>query len=447
MVFTFALGALLAAAGTRLAAGAFVAAAVLGARSGGPMAPVATWTAALAAGWVLLEPGSVRRIGRPALGAVAVIAAGLSSNGAVVGGLWVIGTAAAVFGSDSEDAPRWSFGLCLADLLVLGVVASTMLQGFEGWPSTIGTPAAAALLASAVLRIPLAAGPATDALAGLLVVRTQVIVLTTLAVSAGGTSIARAAIVAGSLAFATAVLSRRPQLVDASQELALYMLAIAATTLAWSPDGWMWGALASGTLIHHLRLIVGRGTAGQWAKVWLRSGGLGVVFLPVVASLLEGSAGARGWPAAVVAIGLLVGLAGRARTATAPARRGGRRRTTTGSELIVEEVRAAAVAICALAAAVWAPVLALPRSIAGTPVGWPPVWAVVGVAAAGVAGAFLTSIVPKRAVVPASIELPGRLRVPQTPLPWGNRTVWAGIGACAVVAAVLWILGLTRGFL
>ena len=94
-VFLFAGGGLLAGLGTRASAALFVAAAVFGARQPEPLlAALSTWTAATAAGWVLLERGSPRAAALPCLGAAAVLAAAASPNGAVVLGLWVLGTVA-----------------------------------------------------------------------------------------------------------------------------------------------------------------------------------------------------------------------------------------------------------------------------------------------------------------------------------------------------------------
>jgi hypothetical protein len=439
-VVLIALGAIAAAAGTRLAAAFFIGAAVAGAL-GSDLAAVSTWSAALAAGCVLLSPASPRWIALPALGLAAVVAAGLAHNSAVVMTLWVLGTGAAAVSSEStEEGRRWAFALCALDATLLAVLAVASIDSFEGWPATLGTVSSGLLLAAAGVRACLVAAPsAVPPFAGLLVVRTQVAVLVAVSVAAGGPGIARAAIVLGAAGFAVGPFLRRPVAVDAIQELSLYALAIASTELGWTSRGWAWGALAAGTLIHQLRFMVGRGVAGQWVELVLRSAGIGLPFLPVVGALLEGSLGPRGWEAAVIAAGTLIGSAARLGTPLARPRRRARG--------WVDDVRGPVVVALAVVASLSASALSLPRPPGGAAVHWPDVVALVAVGSAAIVGSRFRLVGSKAAPANAAPDLAERLPVTVEAVPARPVVLWTALGVLGAGAVALWIAGVTRGFL
>lgn len=465
-VLGLAVGALLCASGTRLAVVAFLGAAVAAtvapgvagssAQISGPFEAVGTWTAALAAALVLLQRGSIRHLALPALGAGAVLAAASVPNAAVVLGLWTLGTAAAVLSAGSGDeGRRWAALLCCLDLLLLAGVASTATRSFQGWPMTISELGTVLLLMSAALRIPLVASPSEARWpSGLLIVRTQVAVLVSAAVFGAGTTVAESALVIAGLMFATAPWSGRPRHADGVQELCLFAMTAAAGQLGWISPGWTWGALAAGTLTYNLRLMVGRGTAGQWAGTLSRSAGFGLASLPVTAALLEGVTPRRGWLAALLLFALLAGVAGRARLpADSPvARARGRRQPAGSGDPSWDAVRGIVVVAAAAAASVCGALLWLPAPPAGGPIGWPPLWAVGAVMLAGGAGAFVPALVPGRApklappgggLIAELLAKLGRLAVPVP----GRRLVWALLALVTLGAAAAWIAGLARGFL
>ncbi len=449
-----ALGGVAALLGTRLAALAFagaVVAAVLDVSSnpvGSPasdasLAAIAAWTAATAAGWLLLTRQSPRRLGLPALGLAGALAAGAAPNGAVLLGCWAIATAAAVL-CRSEDARgrRWAVSLCALDVIVVASVASTAGRGFEAWPQTLGTLAAIALLACAFLRATLAAGPDdVNALPGLLVVRAQSAVLAILAIAAGSPGVSEAAVAVAALAFAGAPFAaRRTRVVDAVQELALVVMALASVRAGWGPEGWVWGALAAGTLIHHLRLMVARTQAGPFGAALLVSAGIGVPFLPVLMAQLEGATAGPRWLGGVMLIGLLAGLAGRARLAEPPQRR----RATD-----LDEVRAGVVVAAASVTALIAALVTLPSPPAAAVAFGPPLWAGVLVLATGAAGSRLARVVSRQRPPLWRLELPSALtkRVVLIDRWATDRVLWAALGALAAAAAAMWVVGATRGFL
>ena len=449
-VLALLLGSVAAASGTRLAAAGFIAAAALAATGRGPEASIATWSASLAAGWVLLEVGPLRRLALPAVGVTAVVAAGAAPNGAVVLALWVVATSAAVVSSDALGDPkasRWALAIAASDLCLVAALAISAGEGFEGWPTNLRWPQALLLLVAAAVRVPLAAGPApSSSLCGLLVVRAQVVVLTLAALASADAWLAEMALVMGAVAFVAAPWHRRAEVTDVVQELALVGMAAAAQRLGWTTQGWVWGALGAGTLIHHLRFMVGRGTAGRWADPILRAGGLGLPFLPVVVALLEGALEVRGWPAALLGPSLLLGLGTRVRR---PAPRSVRRRRSA-----LDQARGFAAVGLAVGGGLWGTTLSLPRPPAGSAIGWPPPWVGVIVLIAAAVGSQLSSVVTSRRAI--AVVAPSALRafgdrverlVERGVVPWGPRILLGVLAFLALASVAIWIVGLTRGFL
>jgi hypothetical protein len=447
-VFLFAAGALLAGVGTRVSAALFVAAAVLGARQPEPLiAAVSTWTAATAAGWVLLERGSPRAAAVPCLGAAAVLAAAASPNGAVVLGLWVLGTIAVILQrGELSSGRRWALGLAVGDVVFAVAIATSSGRGFEGWPSTLELPGALAMLAAAVMRTPLAGG-VPDAASGPypanLIVRAQSVLLIGLvAASADRTTIA-SMVVLGTVAFAASGLVTRRATVDAVQELGLVAIAVGAAALGWVPAGWAWGALAAGTLIHHLRFTVGVRPSGAVADAIGRGACIGLPFLPVTTALLEGAFRTSSRLTVVVLLGVAAGFAGRTRSSPVRMRR-------TAQPL--DPVRAWAPVAAAAAGSVAAPLLWSPSPPAGGEAAWPPIWATAVVIAAAVVGSQIRGIVgaPRGdALAPtrrSTALLPDeRLAIVDSLAT--DVVLWAAVTAVAAAAVVLWLIGLGRGFL
>lgn len=438
-----AASALIAASGTHLAIAGFVAAACVGAATGGTMAPAAAWTAAMAAGLVLLGVPP-RRLAVPVLGAAAALAAGSAGNAATVLTAWIVGTGAAVVLRADESGGRgWAFGLLLSDVLVGGAVAHTVVAGgLARWPGGIDSVGAALLLAAALARVPLAAGTPGAREAGLLIVRAQIVVLATMGLGAATRDVLLAAAVAGAGSFAAGGLASDDALRDGAQEAGLVVLALAAAGLGWRPGGWVWGALAGGTLIHYLRLS-DRGVEplNVQARAQLSGGGIGLPFLPAVTALGSAAVAQRDWVAGPVVAALAAGLASRARFGSLPERA---RRHRTSRVHWWPRARTGAVLALASAAALWAPLLALPRPPGAEPSPWPPVWAVLVVAAAGAGGLWVPGLAPARE--PRRPPRPGGIRflagkdVPPAALA-------VTLGALVLGAAGLWIVGWLRGFL
>ncbi|MEX0874954.1 MAG: hypothetical protein WD646_06700 [Actinomycetota bacterium] len=443
-VLLVGLGAAAAALGSRVAAVLFVGAAVAGAM-GSLLPAAATWTGALAAG--LVRPGvSPRRLALPALGAAAVLAAASSTNSAAVLGLWVLGTGTA-FLSRGQDprSRRWALLLCVADLpLAAAVVGGAADAGFESWPQGLGTIGSVGLLAAAALRAPLVPGAGGASMeAGLLVVRAQAVTLVLIAAGTGSRGFAEAMVAVGAAGFLCGGLVGKDSTRDGIQEISLVALASASSFLGWTPGGWEWGALAAGTLIHLLRVSAGRGSAGALGAGMLRGAGLGLPFLPVVVAQLEGLLGEREWVAAVVALGLLGGLAARARTSTSIEEPAGGK-----SGAMNRLLRGGWVALAG-AASLWAATLALPSSLGGDAASWPPVWAVGIVAGLGAIGARFPNLAPRRAgsrepvrslpSVPRLVDVLDRIAV--------SRVLEIALVCLLLAAAGLWVAGLVRGFL
>ena len=445
-VFLFAAGGVLAGAGTRLCVAALVAAAVFGARQPQPLlAALGTWAAVSAAGWILLARRSPREAALPLLGTAAVLATAGSPNGAVVLGLWVLGTAAAVLarGVDASGR-RWALGLAASDVVFAVAVATTAGRGFEGWPFTLRPSGAVAMLAAAAIRAPLAGGPSSHASsASSLIVRTQTAVLVALGAATADRTLMRIIIVLGVLAFATAPLSSVRSRIDGLQEVGLLAAVVGAAALGWIAIGWAWGVLAAGTLIHHLRFTVGSTASGQVADAIGRSAGIGLPFLPACTALLEGAFRSSSDVTAVVIVAVLAGLAGRASSVPVDVDH------PTGRD--VDVVRAWVPVALAAAASIAAPLLWLPEPPAGGAVDWPPLWGAAVVAGAAIVGSQLRGVI--------SDEHPVHVARPAVITRWKERpsavvdvvatdvVLWATVTAVAAAAVVLWLVGLGRGFL
>jgi len=439
----FGLGALLCAAGTRLAAVAFGASAVLAAVQPGPASPAVVGTAVMAA--ALISSGVMpRRVAVPALGAAAAIAAGAAGNAAIVLALWTLGTAAAVSSrAHGRDGSRWAFALLQSDLLLAATVVYTGLTfGFASWPHRLGTVGAGVLLVSALVRVPAVGWPDEHPELGLLLVRAQSIVLMSVAVRAAGHDVLIAAAAAGAGLFALAVLARRDSVRDAVQEAGLVLLTLAATGLGWEPTGWTWGAVLGGTLTHQLRLTGrGRDEVSSLARAMERSGGIGLPLLPAVGAAAMSVLQRPGPLRVLILLALTGGLAGRTLSPAPelPATRG------TSPRRWGEVVIAASGVASLVAAAV-----ALPRPPGGNSLPWPSIGAAGFVVFAAIVGGALPGLAP-------AAEPSGTSPVVSPPVvdrltglfdPPGGSTVL--IGLLCVLGALgvgILVLGWLRGFL
>jgi hypothetical protein len=367
--------------------------------------------------------------------------------------LWVLATAVAAVnrGPDPEGA-RWAATLCVCDVPVAAAVAWVALRvGFEDWPHQLDGVAVGLLVGAAALRASLASGPSDDGQeVGLLIVRTQTVVLLSIALNVGGVdrSILVGAALLGAAGFAVSGTVARAATADVVQEISLVALVLAGARLEWMPAGWEWGALAGGTLMHNLRLRLASEHVGPLAGRILMGGGFGLPLLPVALVGLEGAARARGWVGIVVLVGLVAGLGARLSLFYARPGVDGRR-----SRPEVEGRWQWAVATAVLGAAVvsglWAPVLAVPRPPAGGPIAWPPVWAVGLVLLAGLAGALRPLPVRSHETTsdPTGRALP---RLPDLRLPARTMrpgVIVTGLSALAAVAVAIWVIGVLRGFL
>lgn len=459
-VLLFALSGVAAAAGTRLAAPMLIATAVFGAR-GGDLAALSTWTAVTGAGWLLLTTGPTRTLALPALATAAVLAAGGAPNGAVVLGLWILGTLTAVVDARGAGGAgrAWSMSLLVTDGVFAAAIASTVARGFEGWPATLGTSGAWVVLAAAVTRIPLAAGPDDRSLAGVLVVRAQCVVLLSVALDVGSPVLTDAVIVLAAAGFAAASLFDRRATVDAVQELALVGLAVASSKAGWGPEGWAWGALAAGTLMHQLRFMSHGWKHAHLADLLGRVAGCGLPFLPIVLVELEGSFKVRGWVGVAVLLGLLGGMAGRARLLASPESLGeplgG---DPLGGDPLGPEAPqrqrlgfGAIVVVAVVVAGLWAPSLALPHPPGGVAVRWPPGWIGMAVAAIALGGSQISRLGegPRSGSTPVGYWWTARFGRPKR---WLDHVslwpaIWVMAGLLTTAALVLWLVGVSRGFL
>jgi hypothetical protein len=446
-VALLAVAGLLAAGGTRLAALPMIAAAVLGAGHGGSMVSAATWAPALAAGLLVLGGGAPRRMAVPVLGVSAVLAAGSATNAAVVLVAWVVGSVGAASSRDDSDpANRWAVGLLLSDLPVLVAIGYSAMEGFVQWPQTVGTRAAIALGLSALLKAPLIGSEPGPGYAGLLVVRTQVIVLTFLSLGSAPDGLREAAAAVGAIVFALGA-AATPAVRDGVQEAGLVMLAVSTTTLGLSPLGWSWGVLAGGTLIHCLRVRAsGTDVPAPLVRLVYGGGGVWLPILPAVAALSAAVVGKGGWPAGVVVAGLAVGLGLRVTAPRAPGPARGRPRSSG------QRVLSAATLMLAGAAALWAGLLTLPRPPGADPLPWPPIWAGVIVVIAAAAGLLVPSLAPPREAAPGPATDRSRLvRTLEELALVGVLARPLGVSLLlvllVVVAVAVWVLGSLRGFL
>ena len=218
------------------------------------------------------------------------------------------------------------------------------------------------------------------------------------------------------------------------------VMTIASVGAGWGPDGWQWGALAGGTLIHYLRFTVGRTRVAPFAALMATSAGFGLPFLPTLLAQLEGVTAAPRWLAAVVLIGILAGLAARAGMTTTVQRR---------AATVADEARAAVVVSFAAVVSVCALVLTLPRPAAATSVAGPPAWSVAVVFAAGLLGALIPRVVTPAARKPWRPTWPdlGGAYLKRIESLTTARVLWAAVGVLAAAAAGMWVVGFTRGFL
>ena len=444
------LGALAGAAGTRAASVLFVAAAVAGALDD-HLPALSVWTASMLAGLVLRPGLAARRLALPALGAGAVLVAASSSNAAAVMGLWVVGTAVVCFGrGPALESRRWALMVCLADVpLAAAVIYNAIDAGFEAWPPGSGSGAAIAMLVSAVLRLPLAAGTDDEnEETALVVVRTQAAALILVSLGSTGLGIAEGVIGVAAVAFVLAPLADREATRDGAQELSLMAMAAAGSVLGWTPDGWVWGALAAGTLIHHLRVNGYQLKPNALVAGLIRGAGLGLPFLPVVAALLEGSLRAGSWYGAVTAVACLLGLALRARPGT-ESDVAKRRRKGRDPARILRNAWFALAAVAGLTGVV----LALPRPPAGEVLSWPPLWAAAVVGAIGIVGARFPGFAPRaedgsrRRTAPIAAVRPLYRMVASLERVAQTRALEGTLALLVVTGIVLWAAGILRGFL
>lgn len=443
-VLLLAASALLAASGSRLAAAGFVAAAAVGATGEGPTAATATWTAALGAGFVMLG-ASPRRAALPAVGAAATLVAASATNGATVLLAWVLASGAA-FASwpNAAEGRRRAVLLLGADLAVAGAVIVTALGGdIADWTAGLGPVGKSLLGFAALARIPAVVGPPDAPEAAGLVVRAQIAVLGALALGSAPESLTLAVVGVAAAVFAFGGTSPDGATRDGVQEAGLVVLALASSELGWSSQGWVWGALAGGTLTRYLRLSLrGSEPVNAQVRAVLDGGGMALPFLPTVAALCAGAAGDRGAAGLAVVLGLASGLAARARLPSRAAARGGRGAAVPRLGML----RAFALGLAAVAA-LWGPSVTSPRPPAGLPAPWPPTWAAILVLVAGVAGAlFLPGLAPSREPPRAGS---GVARLPSLRLDVDVPTPAPVVllVAQAALAAGLWGLGWIRGFL
>ncbi len=444
------LGAIACAAGTRAALVLFAGAAVAGALDD-LLPALSVWTASMLAGLVLRPSQAARRLALPALGAGAVLVAASSSNAAAVMGLWVVGTAVVCFGrGHAPESRRWALTVCLADIPLAGaVIYNAVDAGFEAWPPGSTSAAAIAMLVSAALRLPLAAGSDDgNEETALVVVRTQAAALILVGLSSGGLGIAQGVVGVASATFILGGLAGRAATRDGAQELSLLAMAAAGSVLGWTPDGWTWGVLAAGTLIHNLRVNSRDSQPNVLVAGVLGGAGLGLPFLPVVAALLEGSLRAGSWYGAMTTLACLLGLALRARReAVGDASSKGRKGRDPAGIL-----RFSWLAL-AVAAGLTGVVLALPRPPAGDVLSWPPLWAAAVVGVCGLIGSRFSRFAPRTQDRPGGREVPVRAWRPfarvVAPLERVARTraLEASLALLVVTGGVLWAAGILRGFL
>ena len=434
-----ALAALAAALGTQAASILLIVAATLAA-TGTTLVAAGTWTAALAAGAMWLS-GTRRRLALPIAATSAVLAAGAAPNVAAVLGLWVAGTGATLLAVDamqSDTGRRFGVMFAAADLPLVAAVGAGAVRGFQGWPSGAQGFVAVALACTAVSKALLARAPtAADEAGVLLVARTQGLIAALLAVRAAPHEILQMLVIGGGVAFAVIPHFSQDAVVDVVQEMALVTIAASSAVLGWGPQGWIWAALAAGTLIHHLRLST-RGTSlASVATLLTRGGAIGFPFLPVVLAELESAARSRPGAGAALVVAFVYGLAARIR----PVARARLRRPPRLRELAPLLFVGAA-----FAASLWAPLLSSPHPPAGIAIEHLPAWAAPVIAAAAAGGWFFPQFVRG----PAQPAKPAVVRLPELPFRdlLVRPLVLEGVAAALAAAATLmWALGAVRGFL
>lgn len=170
----------------------------------------------------------------------------------------------------------------------------------------------------------------------------------------------------------------------------------------------------------------------------MAGGGMMLPFLPVVLVALEGSLRADDVAKVALPVALLLGLVARA-AHDPPAHR------RKGAAKRWELAAAAAVGAATIAAGLWAPILTLPSTIGGDPVGWAPGWSVAVALALGVLAAGAGRVREGDGSRP-----PLRLAWPDPRLPArlvGDRALVGAQAALAGVAVGVWVVGTLRGFL
>lgn len=428
----FALGSILCAAGTRVAAASFAGAAIAATLSDGPSALLALWTAVLAGGLTLVAP-QPRRLALPSLGAGAALVAAASSNAAMFLPPWLLATAAAVAMRRRGSERRWAFRLVAADVPVAAAVLWSGAAGFAAWPTLADEVTSVLFVLAAAARAPLGAG-ARDAApeAGVLIARTQSLALLLLGfgVSERPDVLATVALVGGATVFGAGGAASRAGVRDGVQELGLVAAVLGADALGWT--AWLWGAVAGGALTHLVRANADRAGSGRALAEAAEGGGLASPLLPAVVALALGAATDGGTVGGLTTAGLTVGLWLRARTAW----RRGRRRTS----------ESAMVGLLLIVA--WAVV-----GPAGAPdrLPWPPAWVWVPVAVgAGLGARFAAGLVPARrrrlpGPLPAVAAGPaGRLLESAAAAPGGIGGPLVGL---AGIAVGVWAVAYLRGFL
>ncbi len=438
-VVFYGAAAVAAALGSGVLAALLLVVAAIFAATGTAAVAVATWTAGLAAGLVWLG-GSPRRFALPIAGAAAAVGAGVADNAAAVTGLWVASTLAVLAAARPDDEPtrRWATAFALADLGLVAAVVLGSAKGFAAWPSTGRPVVFVLLLATAATKALLAAGPRTDdRSAAFLVVRTQAVVGAVLAVGASPRSGLEVVIVVATVAFASVPLLATDVVTDLVQEVSLVAITIAAAALGWGPAGWAWGALAAGTLVHHLRVSSSRTSVRTATSLVARGAVIGVPFLPVVVAELEGVLRAQPWLGAIVVPALVLGLGARVRRLP----RTRLRRAPRLAELVPLLFVALAVVL-----GLWPGSVTAPRPPGGAPIAWvPPIGVIVIVVAAGVGAAF-----PAFAAGPARVPRHEARPLPSLPFAELAARRWVLEGLALVlclVAGLLWLVGAIRGFL
>ncbi len=438
----FAAAALASLLGTRGAAVVWLGAAVAAAATGGPVAVIGAWTAVTAGGLTLVGP-QPRRVAVPAVGAAGILVAGAAPNAAAFLAAWMIGVLAVRVepSHDVESRRRWLAGTLACDVpVVAAVVWSVWARGFVTWPGDLGTGPALLLVAAALGRVALSAGPLERLpSSGLLVVRTQAVVLLMLGAGAADVA-ATVAVFAGAVVFAGATTAARPGVRDGAGEIGLAAVAIGGAVTGAVPPGWLWGVLGAGTILHLVRLA---GSRPAWIRITaaaVRGGGFPSPLVAVVVAVSAGATASGGSQGAVVLLALMLGLAGR--TAVATSRPKGRVGPLAGVWL------AGLLGVGALLA-VWAPAATIPGRLAGAPIPQPPVWALGAVLIGAAAGARWAAVLIPGRIPRAPVGLSGRFPrvIPEVGARLSGRIASVLLVVFAFAAVGVFVAGWARGFL